>query len=72
MLPPTSEMANYLIDNKLMEDKEPLVVLNTLLAFSKMPLDEKSKSFVLNALENSKDIDDRWIPDAYACIIGKM
>ena len=71
MLPATSEMANYLIDNKLMEDKEPLVVLNTLLALSKMPLDEKSKSFVLNALENSKDIDDRWIPDAYACIIGK-
>ncbi|MFY8012546.1 MAG: PVC-type heme-binding CxxCH protein, partial [Saprospiraceae bacterium] len=62
MLPATSEMANYLIDNKLMEDKEPLVVLNTLLALSKMPLDEKSKSFVLNALENSKDIDDRWIP----------
>jgi len=56
MLPATSEMANYLIDNKLMEDKEPLVVLNTLLALSKMPLDEKSKSFVLNALENSKDI----------------
>ena len=71
MLPATSEMANYLIDNKLMEDKEPLVVMNTLLALSKMPLDEKSKSFVLNALENSKDIDDRWIPDAYACIIGK-
>jgi azurin len=71
MIPATSEMANYLIDNKLMEDKEPLVVLNTLLALSKMPLDEKSKSFVLNALENSKDIDDRWIPDAYACIIGK-
>jgi azurin len=71
MIPATSEMANYLIDNKLMEDKEPLVVLNTLLALSKMPLDEKSKSYVLNALENSKDIDDRWIPDAYACIIGK-
>jgi azurin len=71
LLPATSEMANYLIDNKLMEDKEPLVVLNTLLALSKMPLDEKSKSYVLNALENSKDIDDRWIPDAYACIIGK-
>ena len=70
MLPATNEMANYLIDNKLMEDKEPLVVLNTLLALSKMPLDEKSKSFVLNALENSKDIDDRCIPDAYACIIG--
>ena len=64
-------MAHYLIDNKLIEDKEPLIVLNTLLALSKMPLDEKSKSFVLNALENSKDLDDRWIPDAYACIIGK-
>jgi azurin len=71
LLPATSEMAHILIDNKLMEDKEPLVVLNTLLALSKMTLDEKSKSFVLNALENSKDIEDRWIPDAYACIIGK-
>ena len=71
LLPATNEMAHYLIDNKLIEDKEPLVVLNTLLALSKMTLDEKSKSFVLNALENSKDIEDRWIPDAYACIIGK-
>jgi putative membrane-bound dehydrogenase-like protein len=71
LLPETSEMAHYLIDNKLIEDKEPLVVLNTLLALSKMPLDEKSKAFVLHALENSGDIDDRWIPDAYACIIAK-
>jgi azurin len=71
LLPATNEMAHYLIDNKLIEDKEPLVVLNTLLALSKMTLDEKSKSFLLNALENSKDIEDRWIPDAYACIIGK-
>ena len=71
LLPKNTEGVNFIIKNNLLEDKEPLVVLNTLLALSEMPLNEQAETVILQALENSKDINDRWLPDAYSCILAK-
>ena len=71
ILPRNTEGVDFILKNNLLEDKEPLVVLNTLLALSEMPLTEQAEKVVLETLENSKDINDRWLPDAYACILAK-
>jgi uncharacterized protein len=71
LLPRTTEGVDFILQNNILDDKEPLVVLNALLALSEMPLNEEAQSVVLQKIENSKDINDRWLPDAYACILAK-
>lgn len=71
LLPRHSETVEFIIKNNLLEDKEPLVVLNSLLALSQMPLTEEASTLILQKIESSKDINDRWLPDAYACILAK-
>jgi uncharacterized protein len=43
-----------------------LVVLNTILALSEMPLTNASEAAILTKIENSTDIYDRWLPDAFS------
>ena len=71
VLPRNKESLDFIFKNNILDDKEPLVVLNTLLAISEMPLDEASENLILQKLEKSKDINDRWLPDAFACILSK-
>ena len=71
ILPRNTEGVDFIIKNNLLADKEPLVVLNSLLALSEMPLTEQTEKVVLQSLENSKDINDWWLPDAYSCILAK-
>ena len=71
ILPRSTESVDFILKTNLLEDKEPLVVLNSLLALSEMPLNEQAEIAVLKALQQSKDINDRWIPDAFACILAK-
>jgi putative membrane-bound dehydrogenase-like protein len=71
LLPRNTEGVDFILKNNLLDDKEPLVVLNTLLALSEMPLNEQAQTTILQYLENSKDINDRWLPDAFACILAK-
>jgi uncharacterized protein len=71
LLPRTAASADFIIKNNIVEDKEPLVVLNSLLALSQMPLNAEAEAYILNKMETSKDINDRWLPDAYMCILTK-
>ncbi|MBL7817845.1 MAG: ThuA domain-containing protein [Saprospiraceae bacterium] len=71
LLPRNTEGVDFIFKNNILEDKEPLVVLNALLALSEMPLNEAAKTVILEKIETSKDLDDRWLPDAYACILAK-
>ena len=71
LLPRNTEGGDFIFKNNILEDKEPLVVLNALLALSEMPLNEQAKTAILEKIETSKDLNDRWLPDAYSCILAK-
>ncbi|MDX2069011.1 MAG: ThuA domain-containing protein [Haliscomenobacter sp.] len=71
ILPRTKENIDALLKNKTLGDQEPLVVLQTLLAISEIPLNGQVESLILQAIESSKDLNDRWLPDAYAGILAK-
>lgn len=66
VLPRTQASVTALLNNKALDDQEPLVVMNTVLALSEMPLTSESKSAILAKLETSSDVNDRWLPDAFA------
>jgi uncharacterized protein len=58
-----------LLEKNLLNDKEPVVALNTLLALSEMPLTAESEKALMSHLEQSTDINDRWMPDAFASVL---
>ncbi len=53
----------------LLNDKDPLVVLNALLLFSKSPLNEIAEKVFFERMKQSTEVDDRWLPDAFACVL---
>ncbi|MFC0183449.1 PVC-type heme-binding CxxCH protein [Pseudarcicella hirudinis] len=69
VLPLNSASVQTILNEKVLEDKESLVVLNGLLALSKMPLTSASESAILSLLEQSRETSDRWLPDAFACAV---
>jgi putative membrane-bound dehydrogenase-like protein len=66
VLPRNENSVNVLLSNDCLNDKEPLVVLNTLLALSTMPLNTEAENTILQKLEKSNNLIDRWLPDAFA------
>lgn len=64
-----AEAVDLILKNKLLNDKEPLVVLNALLVFSKSPLSTKAEAAFFEKLNATKDATDRWLPDAFACVL---
>jgi putative membrane-bound dehydrogenase-like protein len=71
VLPKEENSVKALLANDCLNDKEPLVVLNTLLALSTMPLNVEAENAILQRLEKSnsegyREINDRWLPDAFA------
>jgi putative membrane-bound dehydrogenase-like protein len=69
ILPRNTQSVNELLQKNLLNDKEPLVVLNTLLALSEMPLTAESEKALMNRLEQSNETNDRWLPDAFASVL---
>ena len=55
----------------LLNDKEPLVVLNTLLALSERDWAKSPEvqQMVLARLNKSTEVNDRWLPDAFASVL---
>lgn len=53
----------------LLNDKDALVVLNALLVFSKSPLNASAEKAFFDRMNLSKEVDDRWLPDAFACVL---
>ncbi len=69
ILPETAESVQFILKNDLLNDAEPLVVLNTLLVLSKSPLTPVAEAAILSRLQKAKESSDRWLPDAFACVL---
>ncbi|MBC7920492.1 MAG: ThuA domain-containing protein [Ferruginibacter sp.] len=69
VLPHQATTVEDLLQANTLGDQEPLVVLNTLLALSQVPLSPAAESAVLARLEGATETNDRWLPDAFACVL---
>jgi len=70
VLPPTADNAQALLTAGALNDSEPLVVLNSLLALTQMPLSPAVENAVLARLNARSDVSDRWLPDAFAAVLN--
>ncbi|MBO0935038.1 ThuA domain-containing protein [Fibrella sp. HMF5335] len=70
VMPRTAEGAALLLSNNLLADKEPVVVVNTLLALNETPASAATDAAVLARLKQATANDDRWLPDAFACAMN--
>lgn len=69
-LPFSASSAQAILDLKLLDDPEPLVVLNALLVLSKSPLSPEVEAYFVQKLKENKGVEDRWLPDAFATVIS--
>ncbi|GAB3893702.1 hypothetical protein GCM10028825_34820 [Spirosoma agri] len=69
VLPRNQQTVNALLQTNMLSDKEPVVVLNTLLALSEMPQSPATQQAILSRLDKSTEVSDRWLPDAFACAL---
>jgi azurin len=58
-----------ILKNNVLQDKDPLVVMNALLLFSKSPLDAAAENAFFVRMNKSTEVEDRWMPDAFACVL---
>lgn len=70
VLPKTAKTGNELLARNMLNDPDELNVLNTLLAFSEIPLSPAIEKAVLQRLANATEVDDRWLPDAFAVMLN--
>jgi putative membrane-bound dehydrogenase-like protein len=70
VLPKTAKTAEALLQVDALHDTEPLVVLNSLLAFTDIPLSPAVENAVLARIDEYKEADDRWLPDAFAVVMN--
>ena len=70
VLPRTADTGKTLLAVDALHDKEPLVVLNSILAFIDIPLNAEIETAVLSLLDTYPDVSDRWMPDAFAAILN--
>ena len=66
VMPAIPEVANALIETSMLNDKEQVVVLNTLLKLSEIPQSAAVQQAILARLDKATDVNDRWLPDAFA------
>lgn len=65
----TAWSVEQIVSLDLLNDKDPLVVLNALLVFSKSPLNAQAEKVFFDRMNNATEVDDRWLPDALACVL---
>lgn len=53
----------------LLNDADPLVVMNALLLFSKSPLDVVAEKAFFDRMNSSDETKDRWLPEAFATVL---
>ena len=66
VLPTNAKSVDIILKNNLLNDKEPLVILNSVLALNQMPLTAASEKALLTRIEQATEATDRWLPDAFA------
>nr|WP_293834117.1 PVC-type heme-binding CxxCH protein [uncultured Arsenicibacter sp.] len=69
MIPRNESSLNSLLQANTLNDKEPLVVLNSILAMTEMPLTPTAQTALLTRLTQATEANDRWLPDAFACAL---
>ncbi|WP_338869565.1 PVC-type heme-binding CxxCH protein [Spirosoma sp. SC4-14] len=69
VLPKNQSTASALLQNDLLNDREPVVALNTLLALSELPQSDAVQTAILTRLDKATEVNDRWLPDAFACAL---
>ena len=69
VLPATPEVAAALLEANSLNDREPLVVLNTLLKLSETSQSQAVQQAILTRLTKATEVNDRWLPDAFACAL---
>jgi putative membrane-bound dehydrogenase-like protein len=69
LLPATEASVTRLLEVNALQDKEPLVVLNTILALSRMPSTPAADQALLTCLQTATEVTDRWLADAFACAL---
>lgn len=70
VLPRNEATATQLLRADALNDREPLVVLNTLLALSESPSNPIVQQAVLTRLTKATEVTDRWLPDAFAIALN--
>ncbi|MCF0038804.1 PVC-type heme-binding CxxCH protein [Dyadobacter fanqingshengii] len=70
VLPRNPATAQTLLTADALHDKAPLVVLNSLLAFSEIPYTPEVETAVLGLMDTYAQPEDRWMPDAFAAVLN--
>ncbi len=68
-LMPGTKAMDLVMSYNLLNDPEPLVVLNALLLMSKSPLTAVHEEAFFKRMDVSKEENDRWLPDAFSCVL---
>ena len=66
VLPINAKSVDVILKNNLLNDKEPLVILNSVLALNQMPLTATAEKAILTRIDQATEVTDRWLPDAFA------
>ena len=71
VLPRTDASRNTLLEGKLLEDSDAQVRLASLLALSEVSPSETAGGAVYAMLQEARNSEDRWIPDAATCAAAR-
>ncbi|GAB3493446.1 hypothetical protein GCM10027341_08750 [Spirosoma knui] len=70
LLPRNAQTPALVLQQDLLHDKEPIVVLNSLLTLSEIPLTPQVQSTILARLNEADKQNDRWLPEAFAVALN--
>ena len=68
-MPTDANAVSLLLKYNLLNDADPLVVMNALLLLSKSPISDDAEKAFFERLHNASEVEDRWLPDAFACVL---
>ncbi|MFM6914752.1 MAG: hypothetical protein ACKOUQ_07670, partial [Aquirufa sp.] len=69
VLPRTAASAKLILDQKMLNDKDSLVVLHSILALIESPSSPAAEAAMARKIAVSQKTTDRWIPDALAAYV---
>ncbi len=69
VLPRTAASAKLILDQKMLNDKDSLVVLHSILALIESPTSPAVEAAMARKIAVSQKTTDRWIPDALAAYV---
>lgn len=70
ILPRTETTGKELLKADVLHDKDALVVLKGLLAFTEIPMTAQIEDAVMDLMYNYSSPEDRWMPDAFGILLN--